>query len=47
MIHLVHRQALLDVRRKVAHGTLEWTVSAMVFHVTIKIPLVLEKKFEI
>lgn len=41
MIHLVHCQALLDVSGEVAHRTLEWTISAVIFHVTIQVPLVL------
>lgn len=46
MIHLVHGQALLDVGGEVANGALERTVSAMILHVTIEIPLVLQHEIE-
>lgn len=41
MVHLVHCQALLDVSGEVAYGALEWTISAVIFHVSIQVPFVL------
>lgn len=44
MIHLVHGQALFDVRREIASRTLERTGSTVILHVTIQIPFVRRSK---
>lgn len=44
MIHFMDRQALLYVGCKVTDRAFKWTISAMILHVTIKIPFVLKRE---
>lgn len=40
MIHLVHSEALLDVRREVTHAAAERAAAAVVLVVPVQVPLV-------
>lgn len=40
MIHFVNRQALLDIRCKIARRTSERTVTVVVFAMSVQVPLV-------